>query len=346
LTHLGPSGVGWNWRYRVTSLDGRVQAQWMDGYAQPDGEFPKKSVDGLFDLLRLLLGGSGDLRMRFDPDLGYPTEISYEDRAASDSDWTETVSDFVSGSDNRAAHTRTVQKSARAAWRRWEPTAWEYVWRRSGATAGPASGTAWRVRHADGRTSTEADPISDGALPADVASVESTFDAVQAALDAGAWVDLTVDPTSGVPLLVGIDPSPRTTGDGYWIRIAFRDIAREVATSAFIEARDRWAAAALQHFSYTWRYRGDLDPLTYGVTLSGDVSALRRSPGTPTPEARSYAAPRIDDTFRLIQEVLAQGGRVSAAYDPVLGYPVRVEIDPIGDAGARGTITIRDFEVP
>ena len=110
-------------------------------------------------------------------------------------------------------------------------------------------------------------------------------------------------------------------------------------------ARDRWAAAALQHFSYTWRYRGELDPLTYGVTFSGDVSALRRSPGTPTPEARSYAAPRIDDTFRVIQEVLAQGGRVSATYDPVLGYPVRVEIDPIGDAGARGTITIRDFEV-
>lgn len=158
-------------------------------------------------------------------------------------------------------------------------------------------------------------------------------------------VDLTIDPVSGLPLLIAVDPSATTIGGEYWIRLTFRDTQHAVAIDALQAAMDRWAAARLRHFSYTWRYRGDLDPLTYGVTWDGDRSALKRSPGTPIPEARDYAAPRIDDTFRLIQQVLSQGGHVTAAYDPVLGYPVRVELDPAGDVGARGTISIQDFVI-
>lgn len=346
LTHLGPSGVGWNWRSRVTSMGGRVQVQWLDGYLQPDDASASQSIDGLFDLLRRQLRGSGDLQMRFDPELGFPTEISYADRMVSDGDWTESISDFIRGGDDRRAQTRKVLRAARAAWQRWEPTSYEYVWRRFEAAAGPSSGSAWHVQHAGGRTSTEADPVSDGTSPADAASVASTFDRVAAALTAGAWVDLTVAPVSGVPTLVAVDPSTDVTGDEYWIRIAFRDTAHEDALSACSAALDRWAAARLQHFSYTWRYRGQYAPLTYGVTFDGDVSALRRSPGTPIPEASGFAAPRIDDTFHLIQQVLAQGGRVAATYDPILGYPVRVELDPAGDAGPRGTITITGFRAP
>lgn len=346
ITHLGPSGVGWNWRYRVTSLGGRVEVQWLDGYLQRDDPSARLSVDGLFDLLRRQLRGSGDIQTRFDPELGYPTEISYADRMVSDSDWTETVSDFTRGTDDRRVQTRKALRAARAAWQRWEPTAYDYVWRRYEAAAGPSSGPAWHVQHADGRTTTEADPASDGTSPAGAASVVPTFDSVAAAIDAGAWVDLTVAPVSGVPTLVAVDPSPEVTGDEYWLRIAFRDMAHEDAMSACIAALDRWAAAGLQHFSYTWRYRGQYAPLTYGVTFDGDVSALRRSPGTPIPEASAFATPRIDDTFQMIQGVLAQGGRVTATYDPVLGYPVRVEVDPAGDAGPRGTITITDFTIP
>lgn len=343
-THHGPAGLGWDWRYRVTALDGHVQAHWMDGYAQSDGESERMSVEGAFALLRQELGGSGDLAMTFDPDLGYPTEIAYADRAIADSEGTESVTDFVSRTNAVAANARKVVESARATWKRWEPTAYEYVWRVSVAAAGPTSGTAWDVRYADGRTSTEADATSDGALPAEAASVTATFDAVDAALDAGAWVDVTLAPSSGLPVLVAVDPSPDRTGDEYWIRFTFRDTAREVATNDLQAAQGRWLAAGLQHFSYTWRYRGKYRPLTYGVTYDGDASALRRDPGTPIPEA-SGTGPRIDDTFALIRDVLSQGGRVNATYDPVLGYPVRVELDPFGDIGAPGTITIKAFEV-
>lgn len=341
--HRGPSGVGWDWRYRVTALDGRVQVQWMDGYAQSTDEAARISVDGLFDLLRQELGGSGDLQMIFDAELGYPTEVAYRDPRIADSEATETVIDFVSGTTNGADATRAVLRDARARWKRWEPTVYEYVWRRFGPTTSPGSGTAWDVRHADGRTSTTSDPASDGALPADAATVGATFDAVEAALDAGAWVDVTVVATSGLPVLVAVDPSP-SEGDEYWIRFTFRDTAREIATSDLQAAQDRWFAAGLQRFSYTWRYRGRYVPLTYAMTLDGEVATIRRSPGTPMTEASAFATPRIEDTFRMIQEVLTQGGRVVATYDPVLGYPVSVEIDPFGDAGAPGTITIKAFE--
>jgi Family of unknown function (DUF6174) len=342
--HRGPSGVGWDWRYRVTALDGRVQVQWVDGYAQSSDEAARISVDGLFDLLRQELGGSGDLQMTFDADLGYPTEVAYRDPRIADSEATETVTDFVSGMTNGADATRAVLRQARATWKRWEPTAYEYVWRRFGPKTGPGSGTAWDVRHAEGGSSTLADPASDGALPLDAASVVATFDAADAALDSGAWVDVTVARTSGLPILVAVDPSPSEAGDEYWIRFTFRDTARENAMTDLQAAQTRWFAAGLQHFSYTWRYRGKYAPLTYGMTLDGEVATIRRSPGTPITEASAFATPRIDDTFRMIGDVLAQGGRVDATYDPTYGYPVRVDIDPFGDVGAPGTITIKAFE--
>lgn len=342
--HRGPAGVGWDWRYRVTALDGGVQVQSLDGSAHSPDEAARISVDGLFDLLRQELGGSGDLRMSFDADLGYPTEVTYQDPRIADSGATETVTDFVSGDGSSSAGTPEILRAARATWKRWEPTTYEYVWRRFGAIAGPDSGTAWDVHHADGRTLTAAHPASDGALPPETASVAATFEAVETALAAGAWVDVTVAPTSGLPILVAIDPSPNRNDDAYWIRLTFRDLARETATSDLQAAQDRWFAAGLQHFSYTWRYRGKYAPLTYAMTLNGEVATIRRSAGTPMTEASAFATPRIEDTFRMIQELLNQGGRVVAQYDPMLGYPVTLEIDPFGDAGAPGTITIKAFE--
>ncbi len=346
LNHMDPGGVGPDWRYRITSLDGASQAAWLDGATLSGADLAQLTIEGLFERAHQALDAGGDLQVGYDPTLGYPTQIAYAKPSVSDGDWTETVTSFVAGPDTaQAAHERKVLRSARLNWKRWEPTAYEYVWRRFDAPAGPASGTAWRFVWANGRSSTSADPSSDGALPATAATVEATFDAADAALDVGAWVDLSVDPVSGLPLLLAVDPTTTTGRDPYWIRLMFTDTQRVVATQALQDALERWAAAGLQHFSYTWRYRGELDPLTYGVKWDGDRSALTRSPGTPVPEARSYATPRIDDTFQLIQQVLAQGGHVTASYDPALGYPTRVEVDPAGDAGARGTITISGFDI-
>jgi Family of unknown function (DUF6174) len=343
FSHFGPDGVGWDWRFRVTSLDGRTQVQWLSGY---DVQPPSITVDGLFAMIRDGLLAKGTIRSDFDPELGYPTKISDADPSASDSDWTDTLTDFTAPTGpTTIAHTRAVLRRARAAWQRWEPTSYEYVWRRSVPGAAAVAGSAWHVIHADGRSTIRPDPASDGVVPAEQASVAATFDAIETALDAGEWVDLTVAPVSGLPTLVAIDPSPTAAGGAYWIQIAFRDTQHEAATAALQAAMERWAAAALQHFSYTWRYRGDQDPLTYRVTWDGDRSLLKRSPGTPIPEARADATPRIDDTFRMMEQVLSQGGRLTATYDAVLGYPVRVEMDPAGDMGANGTITISDFTI-
>jgi hypothetical protein len=66
--------------------------------------------------------------------------------------------------------------------------------------------------------------------------------------------------------------------------------------------------------------------------------------GTPVPEAVTYAAPRIEDTFALIEAVLEQGGTVRATYDEQLGYPRRVELVPNGNAGAKGVITVANLK--
>lgn len=305
------------------------------------------SVDGLFATIRRMIVAGQDVQATFDPGLGYPTELVHPPSpSVSDGDWTESVSAFTSSAGGaNAVDTAAVVRAARLAWQRWEPSTYAYVWRQFGPAAGPTSGTAWDVQHSRGRTSTQADPVSDHALAADSSSIAATFASVDRALAAGAWVDLTVDPRSGLPLLAAIDPSAGSSGGESWIRITFTDTQKTDAVAALQAAMDRWATAGLRHFSYTWRYRGDLRPLTYGVTWDNDRSLLRRSPGTPIPETLGYATPRIDDTFRMIQDVLAQGGHVAARYDPVLGYPVRVEVDPNGDGGARGTITITGFVV-
>lgn len=345
FTHNGPSGHTWNWRYRVTAFDGQVQAQSLDGWTGSDEDLALVTVDGLFDTVRWGTLVSGDTTVTYDPDLGYPAEIVHVPPMVADGDFSETMTDFVTTADDQAALTREAVRSARAAWARWQPTAYEYTWRRF-AAAGPGAGTAWLVRYTDGRASTDPGPGSDGAVPDFKAAVGANFDSVEAALDAGAWVDLTVDQVTGLPLLAAIDPTPAVSGDEYWIRITFQDIEHEEATAAVQAARERWAAAAAERYSYTWRYRGRFKPLTYGVTMNGDVATLRRAPGTDIPEAASDAGPRIADTFTMIEQVLLQGGHVAATYDPKLGYPVRVAIDPAGDAGPPGTITITDFVIP
>ena len=345
FTHIGPSGLGWDFHYRVTSLDGHTEVQSLDGYERLAGDNSFMSIDGQFARVRQAASGPGSMSIRFDPIFGYPAEVSHDDSAATDSDWTDTVPDFRTGTTSARGDVRSHIAAARVAWQDRAPGSYEYLWRRFEPAGGPDTGTAWDIVHTNGRTSTEADPVSDHAGPADASSIESTFDAVIAAADGGAWVDLTVAPVIGVPLLVAVDPSSTVTGDEYWIRINFKDTERDVAQAALDSARTRWAAAGLQHYSYTWRYRGRYDPLTYWMTLNGEVASIRRALGTPITEASAFAVPRIDDTFEMIGQVLAEGGRVHASYDPIVGYPIRVEIDPGGAAGPPGTITISDFAI-
>jgi len=186
---------------------------------------------------------------------------------------------------------------------------------------------------------------ADGSVPSNAATPEGSISAAQRVISGGGWVDVAADTGSGRNLLISIDPSPATTGDAYWIRISFVDLVAQKAVKAHAAAATRWAAKAPTIYSYTWRYRGAGSDLTYKVSMDGDTATIRPVGGTPAVEA-AFVAPRIEATLALIGDVLGQGGRVTATYDRKLGYPLSVTMVPHGDAGRKGTITIRDLTDP
>lgn len=342
--HRGPGGTGWDSRYRVTVLGGRAQSQLLDGMDFGDGFLDEMTIDGLFARAERLADAGGDFRVSYDADSGFPRAMSRDDRAVADDEFDDTVVDFVTSPDREAAATRTRQllEQAEAAWRLWAPTDYSYTWRRFAAGPEPAARTTWRVNHAAGATTVESGLVIGDAVPSGQASVASTFAEIRAAVDAGAWVDLTVDPTAGLPLLAAIDPSETVTGDEYWIRLNYRDGQREQATTALAIARERWQNAGLRTYAYTWRFTGEGGTLLYHLAYRGNDSSIRRGPGTPVAEA-TWASPNIEGTFMTIQEVLAEGGIVQATYDPEDGHPTIVVLRPYGSTAARGTIRITGF---
>ena len=125
--------------------------------------------------------------------------------------------------------------------------------------------------------------------------------AIQDILVSGGWADVAIEQDPGFGVLIAVDPQPGVKGDAYWIRIAWADLARQASISELDAAKARWATAQLTDYSYTWEYRGDGDPLTYKVARKGAEAAVTPVGNTPAPEARAYAAPRIEDTFAMIE---------------------------------------------
>ena len=337
-------GEMWGWGARVSAIDGGVQVQALDVGRSGRGDLASATIDGLFSAIRRDVEAGVVVSTTYDRDLGYPRTILRSIPGATDGTSTDTVSKFRSHDQLDVTSVRRTLREARAAWAANAPSAFSYVWTRSGVSSGTTDGTAWHVDSRDGRVTVEAAPGSDGLAPAAAASIERTFDAIDDALDGGSWVDLTAGFTSGVPLLAAVDPAGGGAANGFWIRITFTDVEASEASTAVQAARERWATAAIEHYAYTWQYRGELRTLTYEVVMDGDVAQLHRAPGTPIPEA-TFTAPRIEDTFDVIENVLAQGGHVTATYDPRTGCPLVVTIRSAGDAGPPGTITIRDFTV-
>lgn len=320
------------------------------------------AVDGLFRLIRARLEGPGTVEASYDPEFGIPLTIASDDPSVSEGSTTVRVHDVRSSADGQSAAERgqllTQLRDARTAWKRWAPSDYAYDWQRipsigggsaaSGPTAGgPAVGgsataVGWTVRHVDGVTTVAPASTASEAAASAGASVAATFDVIESALAAGAWVDVVFDPILGLPLLVGIDPTP-AVGDGFIIRISFHDIVADRGRADLLAARERWAANRPVRYSYVWREIGHGRRWMYRVSMAGEVATIRRSGDAPIGEAAALA-PRIDDLFLLLDEVLADGGRVDAQYDRDLGFPTRVTIETPGSV-IVGTITIRSMAV-
>jgi len=302
------------------------------------------TVPGMFDLIQAIRGRSGTVQATYDPVLGYPATINREEPSASDGDWSMRVVDVRSSLDTPASDGGLARRlaDARAAWTRWAPSDYTYEWQQVASGDGKTPAAAWSIRHVDGVT-TAAQTVGDGAsVGQDAASIPATFDAIEAAMNTGAWVDAVFDPVLGLPIVVGIEPTP-AVGDGWWIKIAFHDIVAETGRAELQAAHDRWTVQRPTRYSYVWREEGGGRHWTYRVAMNGDVAKIRASGGAPVGEAATLA-PRIDDLFMLIEEALANGGHVDAAYEEQFGYPTRVKIDAPGSL-VVGTITIRSMVI-
>ena len=303
------------------------------------------TVEGLYDVARNALAGPGQFEISFNQLYGYPERLHWSDAQAADADGTEAIDPFTTAGDrNATARARADLEAVLARWGSISAKTWEYTWTRSPAAGGTQAATVWTVHHEGGKTTATAtnDSGSLDLTPSSV-TIAGTVTAAESVLQSGGWVDVSTDMATGLNLLIAVDPSPSAKGDAYWIRIEYTDLSAQAAATALAAARDRWAAAAPAAYSYVWRYRGEGKDLTYRVTRKGDTATLKREPGTPIPEALGYATPRIEDTFAMLDEVLAQGGEVSATYDKKLGYPTSVTMVPNGDAGAAGVITITNL---
>ena len=139
-------------------------------------------------------------------------------------------------------------------------------------------------------------------------SLDGTVLAIQNVLGSGGWVDVAPEEAPGLGVLIAVDPQPGAKGDAYWIRIAWTDLALRAAITEIEAAKARWATAQLTDYSYLWAFQGDDGNLAYRVSRDGEKATVKPENGSPAPEARSYAAPRIEDTFAMIEAVLAQGG--------------------------------------
>ena len=341
LDHAPASTGGQAWRYHVSGLEGASQVQHLSGTALPDAALGNVTVDGLFQRARDALVDPG-FKVAFEDRTGYPAKLTFagggEGEAA-----VETVEDFGTATTKGAV--ARAQAALQAILQRWhavDAPRWAYTWSRipAGSAGQPIT---WTVSHAKGATT--AKPVSTGNVPltADDVSIDGTVSAIQNVLVSGGWADVAMEDDPGLGVLIAVDPQPGARGDAYWIRIAWTDLVRQASISELDAAKARWATAQLTDYSYAWDFKGDGGPLSYRVSRRAGTTSLSPTGANPA-SPPSFASPLIEDTFQLIDDVLAQGGTVDATYDDALGFPVRVALHPAGDAGANGVITITRFK--
>lgn len=328
---------------RVSHMDGHTEIQVVQASSFLDAA--GLTIEGMFANALAALGGNGTLTVAIDQQYGYPSSMEYADQAVTDGSSTTTVSEFATPADRTAkARATDALNQLLDRWHSVSTPAWEYRWTRIDAAAtGAPSG--WVVRREDGATTALAAGSANAVEPPAEITIDGTVEDIVGVMGAGGWVDVSADSTTGLDVLIAVDPSPAIKGDGYWIRIDFTDRGAARQKELLDAARARWTAAKIKKSTYTWAYDGERGAWSFSIAATGDtLKVLRRSQGAPTGDTNDIR-PSIPDAFSAIDEILGTGGTVSVTYDKALGYPKKIVVTNGGTIGwPKGTITITKFK--
>lgn len=112
------------------------------------------------------------------------------------------------------------------------------------------------------------------------------------------------------------------------------------AASALRQSRSRWAARNVRDYRYTLlvfsafgALHGEKSrPVIVEVRNGASVSITFADTGVPVGPDAFRQADTVDKLFDVIETAMPNtAGTVSAAYDPALGYPTEIVIDPRSD---------------
>jgi hypothetical protein len=208
-------------------------------------------------------------------------------------------------------------------------------------------GGPWFV-HVDGTEEVVAERV--GIEPGRAAphrSVESIFDEIETALDAGeAPVDVTYDSTLGFPREFIFNEPELPVDGGFVLRVLEFEAdprpGNPEQRDAFELALQRWQDTGLTDYDYSFT-RGCFCPEEfvgpYAVSVREEAIQRATFKGTDLFDIRILEIGRYDEivktvhgVFEEIERALRQADSFTAEYDPVLGYPTNVYIDWIANA--------------
>ena len=102
----------------------------------------------------------------------------------------------------------------------------------------------------------------------------------------------------------------------------------------YAAARARWQESGVR--AYSWIYqRGGCEclpewtrPLRVDVSAGGAITVTDAATGQAPQHFGDFEAPTVEHVFAVIADALARDAyRLHAEFDPVYGYPTRVEVD-------------------
>lgn len=193
-------------------------------------------------------------------------------------------------------------------------------------------------------------------------SVESIFDEIESALDAGeAPINATYNNTLGFPREFIFNEPELPVDGGFVLRVIEFEADPRPSNpgqrDAFASALQKWQDAGLTDYDYSFT-RGCFCPEEfvgpYAVSVREEAVEQATFKGTDLFDISILEIGRyeeivktVDGVFEEIERALRQADSFTADYDPVLGYPTNVYIDWIANAADEEVgYTIRSLRDP
>jgi len=323
----------------------------------------QQTVEEIFSQIEDAISEGAVVDATFDDDLGYPTSVTID----YDGDGVPEVD--IRYGDLQAMPIVTSLEELLEARDRWESLDFDdYVYIFRADCTCSEEGT-FQVTVIDGRVTEElpldeaareSSQISPGSLDAAFDDLEDWFTDTQTLIDEGILeVDVRMDPEFGYPrwfrvvgeglddegplaerfeivvttdLIGPIEPSEPT--------IDHEDLA------ALVEASSLWTSADLADYRYEIEFHCECPEEARGpfevIVRDGRVSSSGPVAGGPSGDSTYAPNLTIDDVLDVIERAIQEGTDVDVVYDPVIGQPLQVIIDPEAvavDGGQFFTLT-------